>query len=117
MVACAEDPATIGQKYIVGGPEALKGAQTAAALSRAWGQTVRFESLSIEAFAREMGSLFGGGERSAADRITADLAAIYRWYNEARPSPFTVDMKALQARYGIALTTVYQWGRGHRLLA
>lgn len=117
MVAFAEDPATVGQKYIVGGPEALQGAQTAAALSRAWGQTVRFESLPVATFAREMGSLFGGRERSAAERISADLAAIYRWYNEARPSPFTVDMQALQARYGIALTTVYQWGREHRLLA
>ena len=117
MAAFAEDQATIGQKYIIGGPEALKGAETAAALSRAWGQTVRFESLPIETFAREMGSLFGGGEHSAVDRITADLAAIYRWYNEARPSPFTIDMKALQARYGITLTTVYQWGRRHRLLA
>jgi uncharacterized protein YbjT (DUF2867 family) len=117
MVAFAEDPTTIGRKFIVGGPEALRGPETAAALSRAWGETVRFESLPVEAFAREMGALFGGGERSASERITADLAAIYRWYNEARPSPFTVAMEALQARYGISLTTVYQWGLKHRLLA
>ncbi len=116
MVTFAEDPETVGRKYVVGGPEALRGSETAAALSRAWGQTVRFESLPVETFAQEMGLLFGGGERSASERIAADLAAIYRWYNEARPSPFTVDMEALQAQYGISLTTVYQWGLEHRLL-
>ncbi|KGE04976.1 SDR family oxidoreductase [Pseudohaliea rubra] len=117
MICLGEDPAAVGRKVIVGGPEALRGRETAAALSRAWGERIGFESLPVAAFAAKMGELFAGGERSAADRIAADLEAIYRWYNDAEPSPFTVAMDDFQARYRLKLTTVYDWARQNPLLA
>ncbi|MEQ9465741.1 MAG: NmrA family NAD(P)-binding protein [Haliea sp.] len=113
MIALADDPEAIDRRYVIGGPEALRGAETAAALSRAWGREIRFESLPVEDFARRMGGLFGGGDRAAEDRIATDLHAIYSWYNTQRPSPFTVDMSQFRQRHALPLLRVDDWARLH----
>ena len=116
MIALAEDPSAVGARWVVGGPEPLCGPQTAAELSRAWGEIITFDSFPVADFAHAMGTLFGGGEHSDPARITADLERVYRWYNDAKPSPFTVDMSPFLRRYPIAMTTVYDWACQHRLL-
>lgn len=115
MMAVAEDEAAVNQRFVVGGPQALRGEETAAALSRAWGKDISFESLPVEEFARHMGALFAPHEPARAARIERDLFAVYRWYNDAQPSPFTVDMSAFLARYPLSLQTVEDWARKHPL--
>jgi uncharacterized protein YbjT (DUF2867 family) len=115
MMAVAGDEDAVNQRFIVGGPQALRGAETAAALSRAWGKDICFESLPVAEFARHMGALFAPDEPARAARIERDLRAVYRWYNEAQPSPFTVDMRAFLARYPVNLQTVEAWARKHPL--
>lgn len=113
MARLATEPEAANRRFVVGGPEPLRGAETAAALSRAWGHEIRFESLPVGDFARRMGELFAANDPSGARRIERDLEAVYRWYNEAEPSPFTVDMRDFLARYPIALRTVEDWAREH----
>src|SRR5690606_35311335 len=106
MMTVADEPAAINQRFVVGGPQALRGEQTAAALSRAWGLEIHFESLPVEDFARHMAALFAPDDPARAARIERDLHAAYRWYNDAQPSPFTVDMGAFLARHPLPLQTV-----------
>ena len=94
---------------MVGGPQALRGPETAALLSAAWGRQIRFESLPVAAFAERMGELFGNGDRLNSERITRDLQRVYQWYNTENPSPFTVDMAKFLARYPLALLNVKDW--------
>ncbi|EED35391.1 NmrA-like family protein [Luminiphilus syltensis NOR5-1B] len=115
MVALATSPDTANQKFVVGGPQALKGPETAAALSRGWDTPIDFESLPIPVFAERMGALFAGGNAGKAATIADELARIYSWYNEAAPSPFTVDMTPLVDRFGLELTTVEQWAAANPL--
>ena len=114
-VAVATDPAAVNRRLVVGGPEALRGEQTAAALGRAWGRPIRFESLPVAQFARQMGQLFAPDDPATAARIERDLAAVYRWYNESVPSPFTVDMREFLSRYSLELQTVETWAKAHPL--
>jgi len=115
MMVVAGDEGAVNQRFIVGGPQALRGEETAASLSRAWGKEIRFESFPVEEFARHMGTLFAPDEPTRAARIERDLCAVYRWYNDAQPSPFTVDMRAFLARYPVNLQTVETWARKHPL--
>ncbi|GAB3312932.1 SDR family oxidoreductase [Haliea atlantica] len=115
MLAVATDPAAVNRRLVVGGPEALRGEQTAAALGRAWGRPIRFESLPVAQFARQMGQLFAPDDPATAARIERDLAAVYRWYNESVPSPFTVDMREFLSRYSLELQTVETWAKAHPL--
>jgi len=113
MMTLAARSDAIDQRFVVGGPEALRGPETAAALSRAWGREIRFESLPVEQFAYRMASLLSGKDKSAPARIARDLEAVYRWYNGARPSPFTVEMKDFMRRYALSLQSVEEWARAH----
>lgn len=115
MITLGEDPRSAGEKFVVGGPEALCGPQTAAALGHAWGREVQFQSLPVADSAARMGELFGAGEPGLCARIAADLGRIYRWYNDAEPSPFTVDMQPFLRRYPLALTSVSDWARANPL--
>lgn len=117
MIRLATEAGAANQRFVVGGPEPLRGAETAAALSRAWGREIGFESLPVESFAHNMGELFAADDPVAARRIKRDLAAVYRWYNEARPSPFTVDMTGFLAHYPMPLRTVEDWARQHPMAA
>jgi len=111
MIRLAESASAIGRKLVVGGPEALRGRDTAVALGRAWAQDIQFESRSIGEFARAMAGLFAPGNTVTQQRIQRDLRSVYNWYNERRPSPFTVDMSDFLAEYPMTLTTIDDWAR------
>lgn len=116
MICLANAPDAENRRFVVGGPQALRGRDTAAALSAAWGREIRFESLPVPVFSQRMGELFGGGDRSSSERIAKDLQRIYSWYNTQSPSPFTVDMTNFLARYPLAMLSVEDWAMQHRVL-
>ncbi len=111
MIRLAGDDRAIDRRFVVGGPLALRGEETAVALGRAWGRTIRFENRPVDEFAQAMAALFAESDPSAQRRIRADLSAVYRWYNEQQPSPFTVDMTDFLAEFPLALTPVEEWAR------
>ncbi len=111
MIRLAGDDRAIGRRFVVGGPRALRGDETAAALGRAWGRSIRFESRPVDDFARAMAEQFAPNDLEERQRIRADLLSVYRWYNEMRPSPFTVDMAAFLAEFPLSLTSVEEWAR------
>ena len=116
MMLVATDKKAINHKFIIGGEHALRGEETAAALSSAWGRKIQFQSLSIDSFSKNMSMLFAPHDPVKAARIKRDLYSIYRWYNESSPSPLTVDMSEFLKRYNLKLSTVEMWAKQHEYM-
>lgn len=110
--AAAEVPRLSRERLVVGGPEALTGDETAAALSRALGTPCAFESLDVPTFAAEMATLFAPKTGVDAATIADALVRVYTWYNTALERPFQVDMAPVLARLPVTLTPLEDWARG-----
>ncbi len=114
MVAAATRPALAGRRYAVGGPEVLRGADVAERLSVALGRPIRFVSQSVEAFCAAIAPQVAAGGAAERERKLAELASIYRWYNESSERPFRVDMSTTLADLPVRLTSMLEWARRQR---
>ena len=114
MVAAAERPGLAGRDFNVGGPQVLRGADVARALSAAAGRPIRFVSQPVEAFAARMRAVFERDASLDSGTLTADLARIYRWYNEAPERPFRVPMEPVLRELPVSLTTFADWAGRQR---
>ena len=108
-VAALARPELAGQAFDVGGPEALKGADIARSFSAGLGRTVRFETVSPEAFGKIMGSMMGPEAEAA---YTAGARA-----GEAAPMDASVvDMQPVLKALPIEQTTLESWVRANAAL-
>lgn len=96
-------------KFLVGGPEALVGAEVAERLSAAAGRTIRFESLTPDDYAAKMSMLVTGSPDVKPHSIYDGMAQFYRWYNAQPQSPLVVDLPATLARLPIKPTPMAEW--------
>lgn len=96
-------------RVLVGGPEALTGAEVAERLSLAVGRPVRFESLSPDDYASKMSLLVTGSAEVAPHSMYDRMARFYRWYNAQPVSPLAVDLAPALAKLPITPTTLAQW--------
>lgn len=97
------------EKVLVGGPEALVGAEVAERLSAAAGRTIRFQSLTPDDYAAKMSLLVTGSSDVAPHSIYDGMAQFYRWYNTQPASPLVVDMAAALAKLPITPTRMADW--------
>jgi len=99
------------EKILVGGPEALVGAEVAERLSAAAGRTIRFQSLTPDEFASKMSLLVTGSPDVAPHGIYDRMAQFYRWYNGQPTSPLSLDLAPVLAKLPIAPTPLLAWAR------
>jgi uncharacterized protein YbjT (DUF2867 family) len=99
------------ERLLLGGPEALTGADVAERLAAAIGRPVRFESLSPDAFASAMSELVTGSPAFEPGGLYDRMAAMYRWYNGTHPSPLIADPAVAEAALGRPATPLAQWAR------
>ena len=97
------------EKVLVGGPEALVGAEVAERLSAAAGRTIRFQSLTPDDYAAKMSLLVTGSSEVAPHSIYDGMAQFYRWYNTQPTSPLVVEMAPALARLPITPTPMADW--------
>lgn len=97
------------EKVLVGGPEALVGAEVAERLSAAAGRTIRFQSLTPADYAAKMSLLVTGSSEVLPHSIYGGMAQFYSWYNVQPVSPLVVDVAAALAKLPIAPTPMDQW--------
>ena len=97
------------EKVLVGGPEALVGAEVAERLSAAAGRTIRFQSLTPDDYAAKMSLLVTGSSEVAPHSIYDGMAQFYRWYNTQPTSPLVVDMAPALAKLPITPTAMAAW--------
>lgn len=106
--ALAQDELT-SEKVLVGGPEALVGAEVAERLSAAAGRTIRFQSLTPDDYASKMSLLVTGSPEVAPHGIYDGMAQFYRWYNAQPSSPLVADVDAALAKLPIRPTPMAEW--------
>ena len=111
MSAALANDSLIAERARVGGPEALTGAEVAERLSRAAGRTIRFETLSPDAYAAKMSLLVTGSPDVAPHSIYDRMASFYRWYNAQPASPLALDPTVAVALLPIAPTPLLDWAR------
>lgn len=99
------------EKVLVGGPEALVGAEVAERLSVAAGRTIRFQSLTPDAYASKMSLLVTGSPDVEPHGMYDRMAQFYRWYNAQPVSPLAVNMDAALALLPISPTPLVEWAR------
>lgn len=98
-------------KVLVGGREAMVGAEVAERLSNAAGRTIRFQSLSPDAYASQMSLLVTGSAKVEPHGMYDRMAQFYRWYNAQPVSPLVVDMDAALAKLPITPTPMAEWAK------
>jgi uncharacterized protein YbjT (DUF2867 family) len=111
MVAAATRPQLAGRHYPIGGPQALRGADVAQALTRALGRPIRFMSQTVADFCTAIAPQVRHPDPQTRVKLLDDLGRIYRWYNESPERPFKVDMRATLAELPVALTPLEDWAR------
>lgn len=104
----AQDGLT-ADKVLVGGPEALTGAELAERISDAAGRTVRFQSLTPDEFASNMSLLVTGSTEVKPHDIYSRMAEFYRWYNSQPTSPLVVDLAPALAKLPVVPTSAADW--------
>ncbi len=97
------------EKIMVGGPEALVGAEVAERLSAAAGRIIRFQSLTPDDYASKMSLLVTGSSEVKPHSIYDGMAQFYRWYNSQPTSPLVADMDAALVKLPIQPTTMAEW--------
>jgi uncharacterized protein YbjT (DUF2867 family) len=97
------------EAILVGGPEALVGAEVAKRLSAAAGRPIRFQSLSPEDCASKMSLLITGSPDVAPHSIYEGMAMFYRWYNAQPVSPLVVNTAATLKKLPITPTPLSEW--------
>lgn len=109
MIAAIDREDLIGERILVGGPEALKPEQVADILSEAMGKKITFDYITPLQFGHRMYDLFGNVSPLDRDTYAAAMDDFYTYVNDREGFTFRVDVDALLARIPIELNTMRDW--------
>lgn len=111
MIAALNRDDLIGERIVIGGPQALLPDEVASTLSEALGKTITFEYVTPRHYGELMYDLFS--EVSPLDResYAAALDDFYIYNNKTNGRSFLVDMKPVLERIPIELTPLADWAK------
>ena len=101
-VAALERPHLAGQRFTLGGPEALDGPAIAAAFSAGLGRGISYDSITPEAFGDTMAQIMGP-EAGAGIRVA------YGYSNAQPDNAMAVDMSGVLEHLPVTLTRLEDW--------
>jgi uncharacterized protein YbjT (DUF2867 family) len=101
-----EQPELAGQRFRLGGPQALDGAAIARAFSAGLNHEITYQSISPEAFGDTMAKVIGP-EAGEGIRIA------YGHSNAQPDDALSVDMNSVLKKLPVKLTTLQEWVRAH----
>lgn len=106
-VAALERPQLAGQRFTLGGPEALDGAAIAHAFSAALGREITYDAISPEAFGATVAQIMG-------PEAGAGIGVAYGYSNAQPDDSMSVDMTSVLESLPVKLTRLEDWVRQHR---
>lgn len=106
-VAGLERPQLAGQRFTLGGPEALNGAAIAAAFSAGLGREITYDGITPDAFGDTMAQIMGP-EAGEGIRVA------YGYANAQPDDAMSVDMSGVLEQLPVTLTRLEDWVRAHR---
>lgn len=111
MITAIDRPDLEGQRIVLGGPETLKPADVAEALSAALGRKITYQMLPIRAFGEVMWNLFHEVSTMSHEAYVERLTTFYTFNNDSPVRPFKVDMQKLHNLIPLPLTTLKDWAK------
>ena len=111
MIAVLERDDLIGERIVVGGPDALKPEQVAVVLSSAIGKQITFDYISPRQFGERMYDVFADVSSLDRESYAAHLDSFYSYVNETNGQSFRVDMRPVLERIPIELTSFDEWAK------
>jgi uncharacterized protein YbjT (DUF2867 family) len=111
MIAALNRDDLIGERIVIGGPEALLPDEVASTLSQALGKTITFEYVTPRHYGELMYDLFSDVSPLSREEYAQALEAFYIYNNENNGRAFLVDMKPILERIPIELTPLAQWAK------
>lgn len=109
MIAAFQHPGLTADRFTVGGPEALTGAEVGVRLSQAIGRTITFRSLDPDEFAGAMSKLVTGSAAFERGSLYDRMAEFYRWYNAQPVSPLNIDLRPVLEKLAVRPTPLLVW--------
>ena len=106
-VAALERPQLAGQRFTLGGPEALDGVAIAHAFSAALEREITYDGITPEAFGATMAQIMG-------PEAGAGIGVAYDYSNAQPDDSMSVDMSSVLEALPVKLTRLEDWVRSHR---
>lgn len=111
MIAAITREDMIGERIIVGGPEALLPEQVASLLSTAMGKPITFDHITPRQFGERMYDIFSHVSPLDRETYASSMDAFYTHVNDTNGKPFKVDMGPVLERIPIELTSFESWAK------
>jgi uncharacterized protein YbjT (DUF2867 family) len=111
MIAALSREDLIGERIVVGGPQALLPGEVAETLSEALGRKISFEYIPPRRYGELMYDIFRDVSPMDRDSYAAALDAFYVYNNAVEGRPFQVDMGPVLERIPIELTSLFDWAK------
>jgi uncharacterized protein YbjT (DUF2867 family) len=111
MIAALSRDDLIGERIVIGGPEALRPDEIASILSEALGKTITFEYVTPRQYAELMYDLFSDVSPLDRESYATALDDFYIYNNKTNGRSFLVDMQPVLERIPIKLTSLAQWAK------
>jgi uncharacterized protein YbjT (DUF2867 family) len=111
MIAALSRDDLIGERIVIGGPEALRPDEIASILSEALGKTITFEYVTPRQYAELMYDLFSDVSPLDRESYATALDDFYIYNNKTNGCSFLVDMQPVLERIPIKLTSLAQWAK------
>lgn len=109
VAAAFARPHLAGQRFTVGGPEALDGNGVATAFSAGLGRDITYHGITADTFAATMAGIMG-------PEAAAAIRAAYAHTNAQPNDAMRVDMNAVLEVLPVQLTRLEDWVRTHRAM-
>ena len=109
MIASLDREDLIGERIVIGGPEALFPEQVAGILAEAMGKKIQFEFITPRQFGELMYELFGEVSPLGREDYAASMDDFYTYVNDTNGRSFRVDMGPVLDRIPIELTPMVEW--------
>jgi len=111
MIAALIRDDLIGERIVIGGPQALRPREVASVLSDALGKTIRFEYITPRQYGELMYDVFRDISPLSLEEYASALEQFYIYNNETKGRAFLVDMKPVLERIPIELTPLAKWAK------
>lgn len=109
MIAGLDREDLLGERIVIGGPQALLPGEVAETLSAALGRKVVFEYISPRQYGELMYDIFSDVSPMDRETYASALEAFYAYNNALDGKPFQVDMRPVLERIPVRLTSLSEW--------
>ena len=109
MIASLDRDDLVGERIVIGGPQALLPGEVAEILSTALGRKVSFEYISPRSYGELMYDIFSDVSPMDRETYAAALDGFYAYNNAVDGRPFQVDMGPVLERIPVDLISLSEW--------